>query len=285
MTRYKVAIGFLAAAAFGVVLFYVGLHPASGALGGIVHLLLGWLLPSLAVLALALGLAWFVPAPWPARIALALVLSCVLGLNTALMKTSRVFAYAPAIAWQVDRAILFDGLSDRSVAVKRRPWGPIFAEPFGPRVRLAGDEGCGCFYFLDPTDGLYSDRVTGTLFAVVGRRGAIAPYETFQDPTQEQRDRHIDLNLFERADTYYAVIDVYDRGTKIARFRHDGLPPEAFEERAGVGRGKFAVNFWANATDLLLHDNVWTRLLGRIAPSYFPEAELQAFFWKVAGSG
>ena len=194
MSRYKVAIGFLAAAAFGVVLFYVGLHPASGALGGIVHLLLGWLLPSLVVFALALGLAWLVPAPWPARIALALVLSCVLGLNTALMKISRVFAYAPAI-------------------------------------------------------------------------------------------KHIDLNLFKHADTYYAVIDVYDRGTKIASFRHDGLPPEAFEERAGVGRGKFAVNFWANATDLLLHDNVWTRLLGRIAPSYFPESELQAFFWKVAGSG
>jgi hypothetical protein len=84
---------------------------------------------------------------------------------------------------------------------------------------------------------------------------------------------------------YYAVIDVYDRGTKIASFRHDGLPPEAFEERAGVGRGKFATSFWANATDLLLHDNVWTRLLGRIAPSYFPESELQAFFWKVAGRG
>ena len=157
---------FFGLAALTAIVFLVALHPATGVLGGLIYLLTARALPTIMVVALSLGVAWLLPVPLAVRIAVALLLSFLLGLNTALPVLLDLVRYSPAVSYEVRRA----------ANVKKWRWGPIFVVPFGPRVRVAGDEGCGCMYFLDAAQALYSDRVIATLFDAVGERGGVTDY-------------------------------------------------------------------------------------------------------------
>src|SRR5262249_34334327 len=156
------------------------------------------------VIALALGLVWLVPAPLAIRIAIAVALSLVLGLNTSLPVVADLLRYDPAVSSEVRRSVVWSTARHPVVNVKQRPWGPIFVLPFGPRVRVAGDEGCGCMYFLDAANALYSDRVIATLFDAVGERGAVMDYT---GSTTEQTDVHIDLTIWDEPEGYRALIE------------------------------------------------------------------------------
>lgn len=283
MRQFRFVWLFLSIAVLAAVLFVLALHPRSGTFGGLVFLLSGWALPSICAMALALALAFLIPAGRALQFTIAFVLSAILGLNTALPRAVDVFTYAPRIDSSVDAPVEWGGDPRFNfVNIKRRPWGPVFATPFGARVRVAGDEGCGCFYFLDASDALYSDHLAASLFAVVGKRGATVDYGAKGVQTREDSDIHIDLSLRKREDAIDAAVEVIDHGRRIAAFRHSGIPMAALIERDGLGRGNLDKNFWENALDVLLHDNIWSYALNLLAPSYFPTAEIQAFF-KAAG--
>ncbi|MFL5105245.1 MAG: hypothetical protein ACJ8DX_04015 [Xanthobacteraceae bacterium] len=278
----KLGLLFLAVATTSAIVFLAALHPASGALGGLMYLLTFWALPSILVVALAFGLAWLIPAPVAVRIVVAFILSFLLGVNTSLPVLADIVRYKPLVSSEVRRAVAWSA-ERRPIAVKSRPWGPGLVVPFGPRVRVGSDEGCGCMYFLDAADALYSDRVIATLSAAVGRRGTVMDYAQ-SDPAYESKDVHIDLTLWRHDDGFRALIEVFDRGEKIAAFAHTQIPLRALTERAGVGRERLGENFFENALDILLHDNVFSHALNAAVPPYFPERELYAFFLQVSGT-
>ena len=284
MTQRSVAVWFLAGAAITAIIFFAALHPASGTVGGLLYLATSWALPSVFVFTLALGLAWLVPAPIAARISVALGLSFVLALNTSLPVLSDLMHYGQNVSSEHRRAVTWNA-ERRSDAIdmKRRPWGPVFTRPFGARVRVGSDEGCGCMYFLDAVDTLYSDRTLATLSAAAGRRASVKDYAGLGDPSSEQKDAHTDLTLWQRDDGYRALIELFDRGEKIAAFAQTGIPLRALTDRAGVGREKLAANFFENALDILLHDNFWSHSLNAVVPNYFPERELDTFFRQASG--
>ena len=212
---------------------------------------------------------------------LALVLWFGLAGNSSLPLLFQVFRYSPSFAIEIDRAVSWtDNPRFNTINVKHQPWAPIFVHPFGPRLRVGGDEGCGCFYFLEPKAELYSDLVVDTLFQIVGRRGAVVEYEKTSKPAMEMEDRHIDLNFWQEESAFSAVIELFDHGTKIAAFRHSGIPLHALVQPAGIGRGKFSENFTMNALDLFLHDNAWAAMMNSIARVYFPVGDLRTFIIK-----
>ena len=266
--------------ALSAVVFLAALHPVTGLIGGLVYLVTGWALPSIMVIAFALGLAWLVPASLAVRVGIAVVLAFVLGLNTLFLAFGDLLDYNPAVSSDVRRAVMWSAERHAVVNVKKRPWGAIFVVPFGPRVRVGGDEGCGCMYFLDAADALYSDRVVATLFDVVGERGGVTDYT---GSTPERADVHIDLTFWEEPDGFRALVEFFDHGEKIAAFVHRRIPLHALTDRTGVGRERLSDNFFENAFDILLHDNIANDLVNAVAPEYFPERELRAFFLQAIG--
>jgi hypothetical protein len=256
------------------------LHPATGALGGIVYLLTSWALPSVLTGALALGFAWLLPLALTLRIVAALALSFVIGLNSHLPKIAEALNYRPRVSSDIRGAVAKPAeQQSRTIFLKQRSWGAVFTRAFGPRVRIGSDEGCGCMYFLD-ADTVYNDRMLHALRAATGS-GSVAYYS--RDPEREKRDAYIDLTLWKQADGFRALVEVFDRGTKIAAFAHMGIPLDALTERAGIGREKLSVNFLENAIDILLHGNAWHAVMNAFASEYFPEREVEAFLRAISG--
>lgn len=282
MTQLRLALLFFAVAAVTAILFLVSLHPATGALGGIVYLVTSWALPSVLTGALALGLAWLLPIPLALRIVVALGLSFVIGLNTYLPTIAEAANYRPRVSSDAKGAVTRSPEQrSRTIYLKQRPWGAVHTRPFGPRVRVGSDEGCGCMYFLDAADSVYSDRVLHALRAATGS-GSVANYS--RDPEREKRDAYIDLTLWKEAGGFRALVEVFDHGKKIAAFAHMGIPLDALSERGGVGREKLSVNFLENAIDILLHGNAWHAIMNALAPDYFSDRELQTFLRAISGN-
>ena len=273
-----VAAKLLAGSLGCAVLFYGALHPWSGMLGGMLYWLTGWALPTLGVALLAAGLAWLIPAGTVLRIAIAMVLTIPLGLNTSLRDLGETLTYRPNTYTEIRQRVVWrDAASYRAISVKKQPWAAIMARPAGPQVQVAGDEGCGCLYFIDRKDTFYSDLVIDRLYQVVGRRGGVVDYAALKDPGEEARDVHINLAFFETGKGFRAIVEVFDQGAKIAEFAQDNIPRHAIGDATGLGRERLAVNFWPNATDLLLHDNWWNAALNAAAPGRFPERAFREF--------
>ena len=283
LKQNSLALGSLAVAAACAIVFLSSLHPATGVPGGMIYLLTSWALPNIFVASLALGLAWLIPTATALRIVFALALSFVLGLNTSLPVLHDVLRYQQSVSSEVKRTVAWSTeRRNDSISLKRRLWGPLLVAPFGPGVRIGSDEGCVCMYFLNAQP-LYSDRVITVLSAALGKRVGVTDYAAALDPTQEQKDVHIDLTLSRLDDGWQAMIDLYDRGEKIATFTQTGIPGRALAARLGVGRDRMTASFFSNALDIFLHSNLWSSALNAIVPDYFPERELEVFFRQASG--
>lgn len=213
---------------------------------------------------------WLIPTATALRIVVAVALSFVLGLNTSLPVLHDVLRYRQSVSSEVKRTVAWSTEQrNDSISLKRRFWGPLLVAPFGPGVRIGSDEGCVCMYFLNAQP-LYSDRVIAALSAALEKRAGVTDYAAILDPTQEQKDVHIDLTLSRLDDGWQAVIDLFDRGEKIATFTQTGIPGRALAVRLDVGRDRMTVSFFSNALDIFLHSNLWSSALNAIVPDYFP---------------
>jgi hypothetical protein len=255
--------------------YFVALHPWSGSLGGIVFLLLGWALPTAFLALLALGLAFLLPVSLWARVSIAFVLSFLAGLNTALPELPELFRYEQRASGQVLAKVPSSENRRDAIRFKRRPWPPLFVRPLEPQLRIGSDEGCMCMYFLETP--IYSDRVQTTIARVAGRRATVVDYERSSDPSQENRDVHVDVIFWSNENEHKSRIEIVDHGKPIARFDQNRIPLGVVVERKGVGREKLAENFWSNAGHLFTRDNAWSYAVGRLAPDYYPERQVEGF--------
>jgi hypothetical protein len=263
-------------------LYFVALHPWTGSIGGIVFLLLGWALPTAFVVLLALGLAFLLPVGIFLRLVVALVLSFLLGVNTALPDLPGLFRYQPDVSMQVLAKVPLAENPNDAIRIKRRPWPPLFTHPLEPQLRIGSDEGCMCMYFKERA--IYSDALQSTMLRVGGTRGKVGNFVRATFPAQEQNDVHLDAMFWHDGNELRAMIEVVDHGKPIARFAHRRIPRTAIAERKGVGREKLAENFWENAAHLFMRDNAWSDLIGQLAPSYYPERQIEEFLREV-GAG
>jgi hypothetical protein len=119
------------------------------------------------------------------------------------------------------------------------------------------------------------------LLRVSGRRASLIDYG---NPAQESRDVHLDVKFWQNNKEYSTRIEIVDHGKAVARFDQRKIPLTAVVERKGVGRKKFGENFWENAVHLFARDNVWSYIVDRIAPNYYPEWQVEEFL-REAGAG
>jgi hypothetical protein len=136
-------------------------------------------------------------------------------------------------------------------------------------------------YFLNAQP-LYSDRVIAALSAALEKRAGVTDYAAILDPTQEQKDVHIDLTLSRLDDGWQAVIDLFDRGEKIATFTQTGIPGRALAVRLDVGRDRMTVSFFSNALDIFLHSNLGVLRLTPSCRTTFRNASLRHSFGRPA---
>jgi hypothetical protein len=264
-------------------LYFIALHPWTGTIGGIVFWLLGRLLPTACVALLALGLAFLLPVHLVARLAVALVLSFVLGVNIALPELPDLFRYRPEITMQVQgRLPPVENPAD-ALRIKRRPWPPLFTRPLAPQLYIGSDEGCMCMYFKERAT--YSDQLQSTMLRVGGGTpGKVGNFVRATLVAQEANDAHLDVTFWHDVNEQKVVIDIVDHGKLIARLGQRNIPLASVVERKGVGREKLAENFWENAAHLFVRDNAWRYVLGAILSSHYPEQQIEQFL-RDAGVG
>jgi hypothetical protein len=281
LVRLLSARNLLLGAAGSAALYFIALHPWTGAIGGVLFWIVGSWLPTAFIVLLSLGLAFLLPVSLRVRLPVALVLSFLFGINTALPELPGLLGYRNDASWQVLAKVPPVEHPRDAIRIKRRPWPPLFAHPLAPQLRVGGDEGCMCMYFRETT--IYSDEVQATQLRVSGRRATMADYARSSDPTQEQRDVHLDVMFWQNEKGYSTRIELVDHGKPVARFDQHGIPLSAVVERKGLGREKLAENFWENAAHLFARDNAWSIIVDRIA-SYYPERQVEDFL-REAGAG
>jgi hypothetical protein len=263
-------------------LYFVALHPWSGSIGGIVFLLLGSALPTAFIVLLALGLAFLLPVSIYLRLAVALVLSFFLGMNTALPELPDLYRYQPDVSTQVQGKVSPVETPGDAIRIKRRPWPLLFTRPLAPQLRVGSDEGCMCMYFKESA--IYSDQLQSTMLRVGGTRTKVGNFVRATIPAQEQNDVHLDLTFGHDENEHKAMIDIVDHGKLIARLGQRKIPLSTVVERKGVGREKLAENFWENAAHLFARNNAWSYIVDRLVPSYYPERQIEQFL-REAGVG
>ena len=240
-----------------------------------------WALPSVLTGALALGFAWLLPIPLALRILAALVLSFLIGLNTYPPKIAETANYRPRVSSDVRGVVAKSAeQQSRTIYLEQRPSAPFTPGRSGRGCGSAATRAaCVCISSTPPVPSTAIGFCTA-LRAATGS-GSVAYY--CRDPEREKRDEYINLTLWKEADGFRALIEVFDRGRKIAALAHMGIPLDALSERAGVGREKLSVNFLENAIDILLHGNAWHAIMNALSPEYFPEREVEAFLRTVSG--
>jgi len=253
----------IAAVALALV-FIVTLHPASGAAGGFVFLLVGWVIPSAINLLAAAWIVLFFRAHWSLKTALFVVVSFILGINVSIPD---LFKHAPQtiVNSKIIRAVHINAASpidDRLSATSQTPMNYVFGPtPLG--VSVSPDEGCMCMYF-DYGDGArtYYNQIQDYIYQIGRSRPDHKFY--FFDPLRSPDVIHFDVE-FTKAVMTHAVnvkVDIYDGIKKTATYSQYNLPYLSFDTNSiGRGRPLMSEHFYSYSESMLLRHNFWTYLL------------------------
>ncbi|WP_041633661.1 hypothetical protein [Magnetospirillum gryphiswaldense] len=243
-------------------LYVFGLHPASGMSGGTLFLLVGWAIPSLLPLLLALWAALSCRCGVLLRLgafALVLVLASV---NTHLPALVGQILATKNSEWQVDRQVERD---DRYSFVQQEN-APVLAlaQPILPRVTWHGSERCMCLYLRGNGDALYRaglDDFFGKSALINVADGYGLHFEVTANPDER---------------TGTVTVQFRDQQGIAATFRQHGIPLIPALQDLG-GDGLRGTNIATHGVDLLLHDNIVLTLLSSWLPSYFDRQGFAAF--------
>lgn len=262
---------------WSLIIFLFTLHPVSGWPGGLIYLLVGWALPSFFLTTLCVGVASLFSKKRIVQFIIFLCALIFLGINTDLPSIVEFISYKEITKMEIRSVAQLSKQKYSYIDVKYESWPRIYTKPFGSRVQVGGDEGCGCFYFVDPEGTIYSDRFIQALKAINNKDALVMNENTFAD--YKNRDVHLEVSFYpyKSADKLLMLAEIYENGDKTAEFIHEGIPISIDIERNGVGREKLQANFFENAFDILLHNNFISSLMNLVVPSYFPQKAIDTF--------
>lgn len=265
--RRRLLFGLPCMAALLVALEFWIIHPASSFVGGILYLLFGsWGVPTAINILLAVWVALLFRVHFALRLLVGVAASFVLGVNTSLPILLHLSALPPADMAVLRPVVLVPSLGVDSRAIAATPDISSDQVMAPPGIRLGGDEGCGCMYWLASSEG-YRPRiqklidargfsVTRGLYRFSDQLPDVAPYNQIVHfklefaPSSTRRDDLVDL-----------TVDVYQGWRKVAWFRQRQLPVMT----AGpLGRMQPLLNehFAANVASILMHHGIWATILG-----------------------
>jgi len=171
LTQYIIRhrMAHLPLAALAVGLYFLALHPASGAIGGFIYFFYADILASTATALVALWIAGFLTKRWARNIAFALLWPLVcLGLK--LPDFVRAIMGPPPAAVMIDRPTTFAPKKVYPLVLisPGTELNKSYGDPFlkdnilQDDIEVSGDEGCGCYYFAIPRNS-YGEMVTYAL--------------------------------------------------------------------------------------------------------------------------
>lgn len=245
-------------------LYIFGLHPASGMGGGTLFLAIGWAIPSLLPLLMALWAALSCRCRLPLRLGVFAISLLLASVNTHLPVLVGQMLAAKKSEWQVDRQVERD---DRYSFVQQENAQVLaLAQPLLPRVSWHGSERCMCLYLRSNGDALYRaglDDFFGksALINDTDGYGLHLSYEVSPNPDER---------------TGTVTVQFRDQQGVAATFRQHGIPLIPAPLDLG-GDGLRGTNVATHGADLLLHDNVGLTLLSSWLPSYFDRQGFAAF--------
>lgn len=244
--------------------YLLALHPASGAGGGMLFLLIGWAAPSLLPLLLALWAALACRRGPALRLGVFALVLVLVGANTRLPELLSQLSAPKGSEWQVERRVK---RLDRYNFVQVGSTDVLaLAQPALPRVTWHGSERCMCLYLGRNTEAFYRgglDSFFGqhALLDAEKGHGVHLAYEVTPDPD----GRHGTVTLQFR-----------DQQGVAATFRQPGIPLVPKLRDIG-GEGLERTNVAVHGTDLLAHGNIGLALLSSWLPSYFDRRGFAAF--------
>lgn len=258
--------------------FLLTLHPITSWPGGLIFLLIGWAIPNFFLLALCTGIAALFSRSRQIQLVAFLSALFILGINTDLPRMITLMNYKETTKMEIRSVAQLSNQKYPFVNVQYAPWPRVYTKPFGARVQIGGDEGCGCFYFKDAEDTIYSDRAIDALKVLNNKNTPVMREDTFSN--YKDNDIHMNLSFYpyKTENKLLMVAEIYEAGSKTAEFLHEDIPSSIDIERNGVGRDRIMENFFENAFDILLHDNFISHLMNAVLPSYFPQKAIDKFF-------
>ncbi|MBF0375431.1 MAG: hypothetical protein HQL39_18720, partial [Alphaproteobacteria bacterium] len=234
------------AAAFLAAVYVYSLHPASGAAGGLLFLLVGWAIPSVIPVLLALWVAALCRG-MAVRVTVFALFLVLASANTNLPALVGQATSAPETEWRVERPIeRREGYDFRvSNAIEE-----ALARPALPKVSWHGSTRCMCL----------SLKVS----AAASYRGALNEFfgenNLMFAPDQPNRWPFLSYELApEDGGGATVTVRVHDKEGVAATFHQRGVPLALIPDTGGDGLA--GADTVAHAVDLLLHDSVWMDLM------------------------
>jgi hypothetical protein len=264
-------------AILSAILFLFSLHPISGWPGGLVYLFVGWALPSFSLFVLCAGIATLLCKSRIAQLYVLLSSLFALGINTDLLRFIDLIKYTETTKMEIRSVAQLINQRFPYIDVQYMAWPRVYTRPFGARVQVSGDEGCGCFYFVEAEGVIYSDRVIKALKSINNKDALVMHEKLFSE--YKDKDIHLEMSFFRYLNEEKLLMsaEIYELGTKTAEFIQEGIPLSIDIERKGIGRERIHDNFIENAFDILLHDNFVSYLMNSVVPDYYPKRAMDKF--------
>lgn len=259
----------LALALLASVGFIAFLHPATGALGGVLMIMTGWALPTIIVTMLSLWVCGFFEGR-VLRLAVFFVVSWVVGLNVHLPGAIKQAFTSPQVDVRIDRRTHF---AAGNILGPDKGGPRLNSRPMLASMSWGGDEGCMCLYFKDNPDTRYDLELLRSVnkispAAFNDNHGLVPPGWTYEVLTEAGG---------RVATVRFRIVD--EQGIA-ASFEQGDIPvdvPTAGE----VGRGSLdSPGFLANAIEILLNNNLWVAVAGAYLPSLFDQTGFEDFLAK-----
>lgn len=261
-------------------MFLLTLHPATGILGGIVFILIGWIAPILFNGCLAWAFALFLPVASWAKIVWGILFAFLLALLPALPALYAQLASPPRISYEVHEKVTLPPDMTVDLNIKERPkdqwWKPnpvIFVNPAQVPWTVGGNEGCMCMFFEVKPTASYSAILTQQVVS----RGKNLRSLSYGDARSMQGLWFVYAIEKTERGTYNLKFDVMRKDNVTATFWQKDIPEEFVFEREGGNHFSFKTRFYGPALRILFSDNIPTQILEPSFKSIFPYQEFNKF--------
>lgn len=238
-------------------IFFISLHPVSFFLGGLVFLLLGWILPTIAIFSLAVWItSFFVEKSWLIFL-ISIPIAFLLGINTYLPLLFERNLFEKKPSFHIDEKVSFNDKKTYDNYSKAYFVEPIFIPKrlYGPSFLAGGDEGCMCMYFEKSDDEF--DKLFREYSSAPMNKDGSRPAGW----TSEKNKNRIEFRLEKQSERLAKLtIEVFKEDNQTAWFQRTNIPlkrdfpvTSGRDEKLPWG-GSFFVRAW----DIFIHDNIFT---------------------------
>lgn len=236
-----------------IAVFIFTLHPISGAIGGIIITLLGWAIPSALNLTMSWGVSWFISSNKIIRLVTMPLISLLLGLNTNI---EHIFNYYSSINTELEIVEIVDAKDGIQTT---QDWYDL-DDTYVPKNPL-----------LSPIDFSFGLLHSGFHFTA-NDEGLFKKINYLKSTPTRSYNTKANISIKKNKSTVDIKITLYKNNQPISWLRKTGIPFINIRHLINDASGEISLldkpllngYFYENSTSILLHNNLWSYVIGRI---------------------